>query len=159
MSGAIGLAAALLLVAGGGLSAAWWMRRRAPAHAAGRDAGGAQRFEGMTSRDIEALVAEALRKQGYEQVAARAGELMLRRERETYLLDCRHWQSQKVGVAEVDALARSMKVRGAGAGFMLSGGRFAREAITFAAACNVRLIDGAGLRGLVAKAQAASGKR
>ena len=113
-------------------------------------------FAGLREHDFDSLVAEAFRAQGYEPVKvargepmARAGELVLRRERITYLVDCRHRHAGKIGVDAVQALQRAMAARGATGGFVLAGGRFSREAIAFAGNCGIRLVDGTALQAML----------
>lgn len=120
------------------------------------DSGGAPKFEHMTARAFESLVGETFRSQGYQPVdvphgklAAAAGQLMFRRDRMTFLIECRHWQVGKVGVDAVHALQRTMAARGVSAGFILTGGRFSREATASASGFGIRLLDGQALRALI----------
>ena len=115
-------------------------------------------IRGLRDRDFEALVAAAFRAQGYEQVAAAtgasapvAGELMMRRERTTFLIACRHFKSRRVDVDGVQALQRTMAARGASAGFMLTAGRFSREAIALAGTCGIRLVEGPALDAMLGR--------
>lgn len=133
---------------------AWLVLRR-------RSAATAPSFAGLRERDFESAVVKAFRAQGYEPIMvargepmARAGELVLRRERITYLVDCRHRHAGKVGVDAVQALQRAMAARGAAGGFVLAGGRFGREAIAFAGSCSIRLIDGPALQAMLGHAKA-----
>lgn len=156
-----------LLVAGCVAAAALWFWKHTDARgSANARRGAADRGPDRAAwREFEALVSEAFRLQGYQILdrasgsAESGGELSLRRERETCLVQCRHWKEAKVSVDAVHALQRAMVARGASGGFMLTEGRFAREAVGFAAGCNVRLIDGPALRGLIDKAKAARGTR
>ena len=151
--------AAYLLVGGSGAAAALWIWRRTRAAAIATPASAPVR-QRMNAREFEQLVGEAFRLQGYQAIdSGRGDQLMLRRERETVLVECRHWQAAKVGVDAVDALRRAMAARGAGGGFLVTGGRFARDAIALAAGCNVRLVDGAALAGLLDKARSARGPK
>ncbi len=125
-----------------------------------RSAVAAPSFAGLRERQFESAVAEAFRAQGYEPIKvargepmARAGELVLRRDRMSYLVDCRHRHAGKVGVDAVQSLQRAMAARGAAGGFMLTGGRFSREAIAFAASCNIRLVDGPALREMLGRSK------
>ena len=160
-------APSLLLVLGCGAAAALWLwrRSRAPAVAGGAQAATLQRNDRAAWREFEARVAEAFRQQGYQILdsarggAESGGELTLRRERETFLVQCKHWKEAKVGVDAVHALQRAMVARGASGGFVLTSGRFAREAIAFASGCNVRLIDGATLQGLLEHGRTELGPR
>jgi restriction system protein len=141
-----GLAVAIVIAVAAGLA----LRRRGAATSPA--------FAGLRERDFDSLVAEAFRAQGYEPIkvargepTARAGELVLRRERITYLVDCRHRHVGKIGVDAVQALQRAMAARGATGGFMLAGGRFSREAIAFAGNCGIRLVDGTALQAMLGR--------
>jgi restriction system protein len=146
------LVVALAVVAALLLPAAVWLTLRRQ-----RPAGPAASFAGMRERDFELLVAAAFRAQGYEPIGvadgspANVGQLVLRRERTTFLVECRHFRAAKVDVGAVHALQRAMAARGAGGGFVLSGGRFSREAIAFAGGCGVRLVDGPLLQGMLGR--------
>ncbi len=118
-------------------------------------------FAGLRERDFESAVTEAFRAQGYEPIKvsrgepmAKVGELVLRRERVTYVVDYRHRHAGKVGIDAVQALQRAMAARGATGGFMLAGGRFSRQATAFAGSCGIRLIDGAALKAMLGHAKA-----
>ena len=91
--------------------------------------------------------------QGY-QVTQPAGDaphrevdMVLRKNRETFLVQCKQWRDARVGVDAVDALSKIMKSRGALGGFIVTSGRFARDASAYANGCNIRLVDGAALEG------------
>ena len=140
-----------LAVAIGITVTAWLIWRR-------RGAAAAPSFAGLRERDFESAVTEAFRAQGYEPIKVGrgkpldgVGEVVLRRERVTYLVDCRHRHVGKVGVDAVQALQRAMAARGATGGFVLAGGRFSREAIAFAGNCGVRLVDGAALQAMLGR--------
>ena len=118
-------------------------------------------LEGMSWRDFERLVGEAFRLQGYE-VTERGGDgpdggvdLVLRRDREKFLVQCKQWKAFKVGVAVVRELYGVMAAEGAAGGFVVTSGTFTEEAIVFASGRNVRLIDGPKLFGLIQQAKAA----
>lgn len=115
---------------------------------------------GMRDREFDERVAEAFRLQGYQRVdAARSGrdaqaDLLLRRDRETFVVLSRQRRADKVGVDALQALHRTMTVHGAAGGFALTQGRFSREAVAFAGGCNIRLIEGPALKELLARAGA-----
>ena len=143
-----------LAVAIGLTVTAWRVLRR-------RSAAAVPSFAGLRERDFGSAVAKAFRAQGYESIKAGrgepmngVGELVLRRERVTYLVDCRHRHAGKVGVDAVQALQRAMAARGATGGFVLAGGRFSREAIAFAGSCGIRLVDGAALQAMLGRVKA-----
>ena len=148
--GGVALLAAALLAAAL-LAVAWLALRRRR-----RDTRGALDFAGMNDRAFESLVADAFRSQGYQPVQAphgkladAVGQLMFRRDRTTFLIECRHWKVGKVGVDAIHALQRTMAARGVSAGFAVTAGRFSREAITLAGGCGIRLLDGPALRAIV----------
>lgn len=107
------LVVALALVVAFVVPAAIWLTllRRRPV-------GPPASFTGMRERDFESLVAAAFRAQGYEPIGAdgspaKVGELVLRRERTTFLVECRHFRAAKVDVGAVKALQRAMAARAA----------------------------------------------
>jgi restriction system protein len=107
----------------------------------------------LTVREFEARVGRAFQSQGYQLVGTGPdghSDLVLRRDRQTFLVVCKHWQKAKVGVDAVQALHRAMNARGAAGGFMLTTGRFGREAVTFASGCNIRLVGANALEALLA---------
>jgi restriction system protein len=142
------LAAACL--AGAAASA---LRRRAtrgrPAAVKSSDAG--DTIGATTKREFEALVTHAFRAQGYHVTETGGGgvDMVLRKERQTYLVDCRQWRSAKVGIDVLEALTKVVTARGAAGAFVVTTGRFSREATAFAKLQNVRLIDGAVLKTLI----------
>ena len=96
--------------------------------------------------------------QGYVIVQA-AGEaphrdvdIILRKDRETFLVQCKQWRDAKVGVDALQSLFGIMKARGALGGFIVTHGRFSREAVVFASGANIRGIDGPALDAAVKKA-------
>jgi restriction system protein len=121
----------------------------------------ANALEGMTWREFEMLVGEAFRLQGYQVVETGAAgadggvDLVLKRERETFLVQCKQWKAYKVGVTVVRELFGVMAARGAAGGFVVTSGRFTREATEFASGRNLKLIEGAALMGLIKQAQSA----
>ena len=108
-------------------------------------------LEGMSWRDFELLVGESFRRQGYqvvEQGGARADggvDLILRKDHETFLVQCKHWKAFKVGVGVVRELFGVMAARGATGGFVVTSGSFTAEAKAFVDGRNVTLVDGPAL--------------
>ncbi len=125
--------------------------------------GPAKPFVEMRDRDFDDRVGEAFSLQGYQLVdAARSGpdaqaaDLLLRRDRQTFVVSTRQRRAAKVGVDALQTVQRAMTVHGAAGGFALTAGRFSREATVFAASCNIRLIEGQALNELLARVGAAS---
>ncbi|KQW36435.1 restriction endonuclease [Rhizobacter sp. Root404] len=138
------------LLLGGLASAGWWIWRQRRANA-GLAPSLRTSAPDLADREFEAVVVQAFQRQGYQLIDGGKGirALTLRRDRETYLVQCRHRHVAKVGVDAVQALHREMTACGANGGFMLTEGRFSREATALAASCNVRLLEGSALHGLL----------
>ena len=151
-------ATALAAAAALGVACAFFLlRRRARSRAAVRR-GESRAVEVIHQREFNALVAEAFRLQGYQIVETGAGidaDLVLRRDRETLLVLCRHWESSRVEVGSVTRLQAAIAARGANGGIALTSGHFARAAVAFANGCNIKLIEGPALQGLLDKARSA----
>lgn len=119
----------------------------------------ANALDGMSWREFEMLVGEAFRLQGYQVVENVGGgadggvDLVLRKDRETFVVQCKQWRAYKVGVTVVRELFGVMAARGAAGGFVVTSGRFTREANEFASGRNVRLIEGPALMGLIKQAR------
>ena len=140
-----------------------FMRRRRRRMLVGTvtDSDAAAALDGMSWREFELLVGESFRRQGWqvtEQGDAQADggvDLILRRDRETFVVQCKQWKAFKVGVGVVRDLYGVMAARGAAGGFVVTSGRFTAEARRFAEGRNVRLIDGPALLALIRPARAA----
>ena len=119
----------------------------------------------LSWQDFELLVGEAFRLQGYE-VTEHGGagpdggvDLVLRKDREKFLVQCKQWKAFKVGVQVVRELYGVMAAEGAAGGFVVTSGTFTSEAVAFASGRNVRLVDGPKLFGLIQQAKAARAQR
>lgn len=122
----------------------------------------------MSWQQFEALVGEAFRRKGYAVSETGGGgadggiDLALKKEGETFLVQCKQWKAQKVGVATVRELYGVMAAEGATGGFVVTSGVFTDEARAFAVGRNIELMDGKALHALIrgvsvpAKAAAAS---
>lgn len=148
----------VLLLAAAVVSALRRYRRRKLLEAAVRSQDAAA-VDGMTWHEFELLIGEAFRRKGYAVVETGGGgpdggiDLVLRKPvtngNETYVVQCKHWKAQKVGVDVVRELYGVMAARGAAGGFVVTSGRFTTEAMAFAQGRNVRLVDGARLKELL----------
>lgn len=134
----LGAAGGLAALAVGGLLAWRWRRRaaipKAPAAVS------------KTRRDFEARLLEAFQSQGYQLVPGGTGgpvDMVLRRDRGTFLVHTRQWQAEKIGIDTLRDLQSEVVTRAAAGGFIVCQGRFSRESQRFAAGSALRLIDGA----------------
>lgn len=115
---------------------------------------GKDALNGISWREFEMLVGEWFRRQGYAVTETCNGadggvDLVLSRDGETYLVQCKQWKAFKVGVSIIRELLGVMAARGAAGGFVITSGVFTEEAKRFAADVNITLIDGQKLSGLL----------
>ncbi len=103
---------------------------------------------GMSWQEFEGLVSEAFRLEGF-QVAETGGggpdggvDLVLRKGKEKYLVQCKQWRAFKVGVTIVRELYGVMAAQGATGAYVVTSGKFTSDAVAFASGRNVTLVDG-----------------
>ncbi len=150
--GAVGLVALALV---------WWLvhvvRRSPPADSVLSELS-LRALRRLRPADVIRGVGRGFEARGYQLVesgetGARADGLIdieLRKERQSWLVSCRHWKSARIDVGEVSAFYAVIKERGAHGGFMVSTGRFSRLAQAEARTLNLTLIDGTRLKALLA---------
>ena len=147
----------MIFLAGAGLSA--WRQRERRRLVENVTAGkAADVLDGMTWQQFERLVGEAFRLLGYRVMetggSADGGvDLVLNKDGEKHLVQCKQWRAFKVGVDVVRELDGVMAAKGAAGGIVVTSGRFTQEAMSFAEGRNVRLIDGPQLHGLIRQTQ------
>ena len=112
---------------------------------------GIDSIRSLAWREFEELVAEVFRREGYsvkENVVAGADggvDVRLRREGWAYLVQCKHWAGNRVGVAVVREMFGVMTAEGAAGVFVVCTGGFTADAREFASGKPVTLVDGAAL--------------
>ena len=107
-----------------------------------------QRLSELSWHDFELLVGEAYRRKGY--VVKELGgngpdggvDLVLKRNGETILVQCKHWKATSVGVDVARQIFGVMAAEGATGCVVVTSGRFTDAAIDFAKGRNIDLIDG-----------------
>lgn len=114
--------------------------------------------------DFELLIGEAFRRQGYA-VEERGGsapdggvDLLLRKDGQKTLVQCKHWKSQQVGEPIVRELLGAMTAQGASGAIVVTAGDYTAEARAFARDNRMRLIDGAELAGIIDATKTASNR-
>ena len=133
--------------------------RRSPGLALERSAAAID-LDSMRWREFEALIGRAFELQSFHMNEPGAAgsdasiDLLMRKERQTYLVHCKTWRSDKVGIEAVQAARAAMQASGAVGGFVLSSGRFSREATVAASGLNIRLVDGPALHALLQQGRA-----
>ena len=109
----------------------------------------------MSWQQFEALVGEAFRRKDYAVAEMGGGgadggiDLALKKEGETFLVQCKQWKATKVGVTTVRELYGVMAAEGATGGFVVTSGVFTDEARAFAVGRNIELMDGKALHSLI----------
>lgn len=108
----------------------------------------------MSWRQFEALVGEAFRRKGYTVAETASGadggiDLVLKKQGETFLVQCKQWKACKVGVSTVRELYGVMAAKGATGGFVVTSGVFTDDAHAFATGRNIELMDGKALHVLI----------
>lgn len=143
-----------VFLVGAAMSALGRSRRRALHEqvAANSDRGA---LNDMSWQQFEALVGEAFRRKGYAVTETGGGgadggiDLSLKKESETFLVQCKQWKAYKVSVTTVRELYGVMAAEGATGGFVVTSGVFTDEARAFAVGRNIELMDGKALHALI----------
>jgi restriction system protein len=112
------------------------------------EGGATSSVQNLTWQQFEQLTGEAFRRRGFTvtenaTLGADGGiDLRLHKDGEKYLVQCKQWRALKVSVGVVRELYGVMAAEGAAGGFVVTSGRFTKEARDFAQGRNVELIDG-----------------
>lgn len=115
----------------------------------------ADALQDMTWQQFELLVGEGFRRRGYAVKETGGGgadggvDLVLTKAGEKSFVQCKQWKAFKVGVSTVRELYGVMAAHGAMSGYVVTSGRFTKEAQAFANGRNIRLMDGAALMKLL----------
>ena len=76
--------------------------------------------------------------------------MIVRRDGCTYLVQCKHWQAQRVGVKVVRELYGVIAAEGVEGGYVITSGHFTPDAVDFAQGIAMQLINGRQLMALLA---------
>lgn len=109
----------------------------------------------LSWKDFESLVGAGFRRRGFE-VSERGlalsndgVDLVLKRNDARHLVQCRQWRAQPIGMHSLRALHGAIEAEKAAGGYVVTSGRFTREARIFAEGRHVELIDARNLTDLV----------
>jgi len=118
-------------------------------------------ISGLSRKEVERLVAEAYRRQGYQvdELGATAGEsdagMLLTKATQRVLMQCKYWKTRKLAEMPVRELYGMMAAQSANAGILITSGSFTLEASRFAGYGRIQLIDGPRLLAMLQQAAAA----
>jgi restriction system protein len=102
----------------------------------------------MPWRDFERMIGETFRRRGFHVAgfgmrdASDAVDLSLVKSGERFLVQCRHWRKQEIGIHAVRELSMALAAVGGQGGYVLTAGGFTPEAREFARSTRVELIGG-----------------
>lgn len=110
---------------------------------------------------FERFTLEAYRRQGFKAQATNAGadggvDIVLTRNGETTLVQCKQWKSQRVGVKAIRELAGVVAARRADRGIFVCSGDYTADAVAFAHEANIELLDGKALEALLDREKVAT---
>lgn len=102
----------------------------------------------LSWREFERFVGEHFRRQGFA-VIERGGahpdggvDLVVRKETETYLVQCKHWKARQVSVSVVRELVGSITHEGAAGAFLVTSGGVTTAATGLAHDSGITIVDG-----------------
>jgi restriction system protein len=104
-------------------------------------------ISGLSWQAFEQLISEAFRRRGFtvsdNAFSGADGGVDVRATKggETFLIQCKHWRAQQVGVSVVRELYGVMSAEGAAGGYVVTSGRFTRDALDFAKGRNIEFLD------------------
>jgi restriction system protein len=122
-------------------------------------------LESISWREFELLVGEAFRRKGFTIQETGLGgadggiDLVLLKDGEKHLVQCRQWRRQLVQVNVVRELFGVMAAEGAKGGFVVISGRFTEDAKAFAQGKNLQLIEGAELNDMIRQSRATAARQ
>jgi restriction system protein len=148
----------LAFIIGAGISA-YGQQKRSKLFADVQAGSSASVLNGMSWQEFETLVGEAFRRAGYSVSETGGGgadggiDLVLRKDGEKFLVQCKQWKAFSVGVTVIRELYGVMTAKGAAGGFVVTSGVFTDEARSFADGIKIDLIDGAELKRIINEIQ------
>lgn len=113
----------------------------------------------LSWRELEELVAEVYRRQGYQVTENSRGgsdggvDIRLQKDGALHFIQCKQWKSQKIGVTVVCELYGVMAAEGAASASVVCSGIFTQEAKNFAFGKNIDLVDGPQLASMLKQVQ------
>jgi restriction system protein len=116
---------------------------------------GIETIRSISWQEFEELVGEAYRRKGYRVAESGGGgadggvDLVLKKNGETLLVQCKHWRQDKIGVKVVRELYGVVTAENATGGIVISSGAFTQESTDFTRGKPLELIGGSELTKMV----------
>lgn len=116
---------------------------------------GSSALRNISWQEFEQLVGEAFRRRGYSVQENGGGgadggiDLVLSKNGEKFVVQCKQWRAAKVGVTVIRELYGVMAAGGATGGFVVTCGTFTEEAKAFAKGRNLVLLGGGELEKMI----------
>ncbi len=112
----------------------------------------AESLNDMPWRDFEFLVGEYFRRLGFRVEETGKGadggyDLIAVKDREKFLIQCKQWRVDTIGVKIIRELFGVVTAEQASGGIVVTSGKFSKDALAFARANKIMLIDGNELHG------------
>jgi len=129
-----------------------WRQLRVPG--AGRVEKRLQLARAMSWRDFSAALESAYRREGYavQRLGTNAADLELTRDGQRTLVSAKRWKVARAGIEPLRALAAAGGRDAAAARHFIAAGEVTEQARAFAAANGIRIVEGAELAALLARA-------
>ncbi|HWH73129.1 MAG TPA: restriction endonuclease [Methylibium sp.] len=146
----------------GAIASAWRHRERARLLETAASSRSAATVQGLSWQQFEHLVGEAFRRRGFrvEELGGRGPDggvdLVLHKDGERHLVQCKQWRALRVGVEVVRELYGVMAAQGAAGGLVVTSGRYTDAARRFAEGRHIELIDGPALQAMIRPASDAA---
>lgn len=118
-----------------------------------------QNIRDLSWQDFERYIAEAYRQKGYSVEETGLGgtdggiDLIVKKKREVFLVQCKHWRYEKVGVRIAREFFGVVKAHNATGGMLVASGEFTEEAREFAKQTKLDLIDGKRLISMISRVE------
>ncbi|HSH07122.1 MAG TPA: restriction endonuclease [Burkholderiales bacterium] len=131
---------------------AGWRQLRAPS--AGRIAERLAAVRAMSWPEFAAALEAAYREQGYavQRLGGRSADLELERDGQRTLVSAKRWKVARAGVEPLRTLAEAGRDAAAAKRVFITAGALSEQARAFAADMDIRIVEGAELAALVARA-------
>jgi len=116
-------------------------------------------IQSLSWKEFEYLVSEAFERKGFDVTENRSSgadggiDLVLFKNAEKVLVQCKNWKSKKINVSVVRELFGVVTAEGASKGIVVCSGYYTKDAFEFAKNNNIQLITGDELARLIATVQ------